>query len=36
MLEVQTVIEAIGQKPNPIIQTTTPGLKRLCEKPNSP
>ncbi len=25
-LEVQTVIEAIGQKPNPIIQSTTPGL----------
>ncbi|MBP1678994.1 MAG: gltA, partial [Bacteroidetes bacterium] len=25
-LEVQTVIEAIGQKPNPIIQATTPGL----------
>lgn len=27
VLEVQTVIEAIGQKPNPIIQATTPGLK---------
>ncbi|HXG01669.1 MAG TPA: FAD-dependent oxidoreductase, partial [Bacteroidota bacterium] len=27
ILEVQTVIEAIGQKPNPIIQATTPGLK---------
>ena len=26
-LEVQTVIEAIGQKPNPIIQSTTPGLE---------
>ncbi len=26
VLEVQTVIEAIGQKPNPIIQATTPGL----------
>ncbi len=26
-LEVQTVIEAIGQKPNPIIQATTPGLE---------
>jgi glutamate synthase (NADPH/NADH) small chain len=26
ILEVQTVIEAIGQKPNPIIQATTPGL----------
>ncbi len=25
-LELQTVIEAIGQKPNPIIQATTPGL----------
>lgn len=25
-LEVQTVIEAIGQKPNPIIQSSTPGL----------
>jgi len=24
---VQTVIEAIGQKPNPIVQSTTPGLK---------
>jgi glutamate synthase (NADPH/NADH) small chain len=27
VLEVQTVIEAIGQKPNPIIQATTPGLE---------
>ena len=26
-LELQTVIEAIGQKPNPIIQATTPGLE---------
>jgi glutamate synthase (NADPH/NADH) small chain len=26
VIEVQTVIEAIGQKPNPIIQATTPGL----------
>ena len=26
ILEVQTVIEAIGQRPNPIIQATTPGL----------
>jgi glutamate synthase (NADPH) small chain len=26
-LELQTVIEAIGQKPNPIIQSTTPGLE---------
>jgi glutamate synthase (NADPH/NADH) small chain len=26
MLPVQTVIEAIGQQPNPIIQATTPGL----------
>lgn len=26
VLDVQTVIEAIGQKPNPIIQATTPGL----------
>lgn len=25
-VELQTVIEAIGQKPNPIIQATTPGL----------
>lgn len=25
-LEIQTVVEAIGQKPNPIIQSTTPGL----------
>jgi glutamate synthase (NADPH/NADH) small chain len=27
VLEVQTVIEAVGQKPNPIIQSTTSGLK---------
>lgn len=27
IITVQTVIEAIGQKPNPIIQATTPGLK---------
>jgi glutamate synthase (NADPH/NADH) small chain len=27
VLDVQTVIEAIGQKPNPIVQSTTPGLK---------
>jgi glutamate synthase (NADPH/NADH) small chain len=27
VLPVETVIEAIGQKPNPIIQSTTPGLK---------
>ncbi len=26
VIPVQTVIEAIGQKPNPIIQATTPGL----------
>jgi glutamate synthase (NADPH) small chain len=26
VLEVQTIVEAIGQKPNPIIQATTPGL----------
>jgi len=26
-LEVETVIEAIGQSPNPIIQSTTPGLE---------
>ncbi len=26
ILEVETVIEAIGQKPNPIVQATTPGL----------
>jgi glutamate synthase (NADPH/NADH) small chain len=26
ILDVQTVIEAIGQKPNPIIQASTPGL----------
>ncbi|HLF14433.1 MAG TPA: NADPH-dependent glutamate synthase [Bacteroidota bacterium] len=26
ILEVQTVVEAIGQKPNPIIQASTPGL----------
>lgn len=27
VLSVQTVIEAVGQAPNPIIQTTTPGLE---------
>jgi glutamate synthase (NADPH/NADH) small chain len=27
VVEVQTVIEAIGQKPNPIVQSTTPGLE---------
>lgn len=27
LLQVDTVIEAIGQQPNPIIQSTTPGLK---------
>jgi glutamate synthase (NADPH/NADH) small chain len=27
IVELQTVIEAIGQKPNPIIQATTPGLE---------
>jgi len=27
VIPVQTVIEAIGQKPNPIIQATTPGLQ---------
>jgi glutamate synthase (NADPH/NADH) small chain len=26
-LPVQTVVEAVGQSPNPIIQSTTPGLK---------
>jgi glutamate synthase (NADPH/NADH) small chain len=26
-LDVETVIEAIGQKPNPIVQSTTPGLE---------
>ena len=26
VLDVQTVIEAVGQSPNPIIQSTTPGL----------
>jgi glutamate synthase (NADPH/NADH) small chain len=26
VVELQTVIEAIGQKPNPVIQATTPGL----------
>jgi glutamate synthase (NADPH) small chain len=26
IVEVQTIVEAIGQKPNPIIQATTPGL----------
>jgi glutamate synthase (NADPH/NADH) small chain len=27
VLPIQTLIEAIGQKPNPIIQSTTPGLE---------
>ena len=27
VIPVQTVIEAVGQQPNPIIQATTPGLK---------
>jgi len=27
VVELETVIEAIGQKPNPIIQATTPGLE---------
>ncbi|MCU0452530.1 MAG: NADPH-dependent glutamate synthase [Bacteroidetes bacterium] len=27
VLEVETVIEAVGQSPNPIVQSTTPGLK---------
>jgi glutamate synthase (NADPH/NADH) small chain len=27
IIPVQTVIEAVGQKPNPIIQATTPGLQ---------
>ncbi|MEW6511981.1 MAG: NADPH-dependent glutamate synthase [Bacteroidota bacterium] len=27
VIELQTIIEAIGQKPNPIIQATTPGLE---------
>ncbi len=27
VVEVQNVIEAVGQSPNPIIQSTTPGLK---------
>jgi len=27
LINVQTVIEAVGQKPNPIIQATTPGLE---------
>jgi glutamate synthase (NADPH/NADH) small chain len=27
VIEIQTLIEAIGQKPNPIIQATTPGLE---------
>jgi len=27
VLPIQTLIEAIGQKPNPIIQATTPGLE---------
>ncbi len=27
VIEVDTVVEAIGQKPNPIVQATTPGLE---------
>jgi glutamate synthase (NADPH/NADH) small chain len=27
VVEIQTLIEAIGQRPNPIIQATTPGLE---------
>jgi glutamate synthase (NADPH) small chain len=27
IVEIQTLVEAIGQKPNPIIQATTPGLE---------
>ena len=27
VLDVDTVIEAVGQSPNPIVQATTPGLK---------
>lgn len=27
VIDIQTLIEAIGQKPNPIIQSTTPGLE---------
>lgn len=27
VIEIQTLIEAVGQKPNPIIQSTTPGLQ---------
>lgn len=27
VLDVETVIEAVGQAPNPIIQATTPGLE---------
>jgi glutamate synthase (NADPH/NADH) small chain len=27
VIPVQTAIEAVGQKPNPIVQSTTPGLK---------
>jgi len=27
VIEVQNVIEAVGQSPNPSIQSTTPGLK---------
>jgi glutamate synthase (NADPH) small chain len=30
VIAVQTVIEAIGQKPNPIVQSTTPGLRTLA------
>jgi glutamate synthase (NADPH/NADH) small chain len=26
VLQVQTVVEAVGQSPNPIVQSTTPGL----------
>ena len=27
VIDIQTLVEAIGQKPNPIIQATTPGLQ---------
>ncbi len=27
VIDIETVVEAIGQKPNPIIQSTTPGLQ---------
>jgi glutamate synthase (NADPH/NADH) small chain len=30
LIAVDTVIEAIGQKPNPIVQSTTPGLRTLA------